>query len=61
MSVVKLGYKHVETDAEFRARTSPMIVDRWVRVGLESYSGEQLDIFVWDVLKRQRQIVEVFP
>lgn len=61
MSVVKLGYKHLETDVEFRTRAAPMIVDRWVRIGLENFSGEQLDIYVWDVLKRQRQIIEVFP
>lgn len=54
------GYKHVETDVEFKARVVPDM-NTWCASHARYLLGNELDIFVWDVLHKQRKIVEVFP
>lgn len=52
----KLGYKHLETDAEFIARV------RKDHPGWYPYKrGEALDDEVWNVWMMERKILEVFP
>lgn len=56
----KLGYKHVETDEEFRERVTPKL-NHWQKPYINSFAGEQLDTYILQVLGEQRKIVEVFP
>lgn len=60
-SVVKLAYKRLETDEEFRARAAAKLSGYYASRYLSTHSGEMLDEFVWDVLRMQRRIVEIFP
>lgn len=53
----KLGYKHVETDAEFIARIKKEHPG-WSAWGA---TGETLDWAVHECWNKQRKIVEIFP
>lgn len=61
--VIKLGYLHLETDAEFAKR----ILDGLGKAAmywthdLTNVKGEYLDAIVWDVWKKQRKLIEVYP
>jgi hypothetical protein len=66
--VIKLAYKHVETDEEFAnrivhecPRDFPYTYQRQYLYDFKGDKGDQLDTYVWDVAKRQRKLVEVFP
>lgn len=54
------AYLRCETDEEFRARIAPMLYG-WSRSYIDGLKGEQLDIYVWDVCRKQRKLIEVFP
>lgn len=54
------GYLRLETDDEFRARISPALFG-WSRSYIDGLKGEQLDIYVWDVVRKQRKLIEVIP
>ena len=64
--MVKLGYKHLETDDEFIARLHakypwwfPGSYSDGIRVKM--ISGSMLDAEVLEIFGAQRKIVEVFP
>lgn len=55
---VKLGYKRLETDAEFVKR----VRDKYPWYGAYGYPfGAGLDDTIWATFNMQRRIVEVFP
>ena len=60
-SVVKLAYKRLETDEEFRARAAQAPGMYYAKRYLNDYVGVFLDDFVWDVSRLQRRLVEIFP
>lgn len=59
MPPVKLGYRHLETDFEFRQRLDPDL-NTWCRSLAMRMWGPELDTFMWDTLRKQRRIIEVF-
>ncbi len=58
--MIKLAYKRLETDAEFRARLSA--AHPYWREWLDGMSGETLEYQVYAHCNgAQRRIVEIFP
>lgn len=54
------AYTRCETDAEFIERVRDRFYG-WSRTYLADLRGEQLDTYVWDVIRKQRKIIEVYP
>lgn len=61
--IEKTAYKHLETDIEFRERVLKELGDaaKYWTFDLGIASGEFLDKLTWDVFKKQRRIVQVWP
>lgn len=59
--VKKPAYTRLETDDEFRARVASLIDSGWARTYAAGLHGERLDTYVWDVYRKQRKIIEVYP
>jgi hypothetical protein len=57
----KPGFLHLETDAEFLARISPLFPDGWSRSYITSLGSKELDDYVWAARLKQRKIIEVYP